>query len=462
MASEDFVQEKIAASASRFFSCPEAEENILRRMFKSTGTAEDAINELSGTDFSDITLGRLFSAIKLVLQDGRQVDFATVDAAFSQRFPKSSEQMRERMVDLVSPKPYTLESGQSIADHIRIVKELSARRNAIRQIDELANGLKDPAKSIDETLAQLREAADKMNAGDKDWESIGSVLLNSYDYIGDRQNGKIKSITTGISGLDRIIGGFFGGELTVVAARPSVGKSAFAMNVALAAAGKGFKVGLVSLEMTDIGFGQRIYSRGTGIDGSRIRAAKIDPEEWTRMCEAMKALSTLPVEFMFRTPYIEDICNAVRRRAKRGEMGILILDYIGITQTRKRFRELREKIGYITWSLKQLALQANIPVIALAQVNRDAQGQMPTMANLRDSGNIEQDADNIIFLHKPMDPNDTSLKGDESKYMQGRINQGKPFVVLNVAKQRQGKTGCVTVEFNQENMTYATVDREVV
>jgi replicative DNA helicase len=457
---ENYVQEQIEASAARFFSCPEAEENILRRMFKVKGVAEDVIDELTGADFADITLGRLFSAIKLVVQNNGQVDFATVDAAFTKRFPKSSEQIRERMLDLVAPKPYTLENSQSIADHVRIVKELSVRRNAIRQIDTLANGLRDPSKDIDEMLAEIRETVDKVDADGGQWTTIGNVLLSSFDYLEKRQKGEIKAITSGIASLDRIIGGFFGGELNIIAARPSVGKSAFAVNLALAAARQGFKVGLVSLEMTDIGFGQRILSRGAWLEGSKIRAAQIDVEAWTRLAGAMNDMSDLPIEFMFKAPCIEDICNSARRKAKRGELDMLVLDYIGITQTHKRFRELREKIGYITWSLKQLALQANIPVVALAQVNRDAQGQMPTMANLRDSGNIEQDADNIIFLHKPTDPKDQSLSEIDGVNLPAYIENGTPLIVLGVAKQRQGKVGKTTVMFNPENMCYTEMIKE--
>ena len=107
-----------------------------------------------------------------------------------------------------------------------------------------------------------------------------------------------------------------------------------------------------------------------------------------------------------------------------------------------------------------MALQANIPVVALAQVNRDAQGQMPTMANLRDSGNIEQDADNIIFLHKPTDPKDQSLSEIDGVNLPAYIENGTPLIVLGVAKQRQGKVGKTTVMFNPENMCYTEMIKE--
>ena len=458
MASENYVQEKIEESAPRFFSCPEAEENILRRMFKSRGVAEDVVNELSGADFADVNLGRLFSAIKLVVQDGAQVDFATVDAAFSRRFPRNADAIREKMIDIVAPKPYTIGDNQSISDHIRIVRDLSARRAAIQRIDEAAQQLRDPSKGIDEALSEMRKSMDGLDAGNDAWMPMADVLMNSYNYIEGRSEGRIKAITTGIPDIDRIIGGFYGGEMTVIAARPSVGKSAFAVNIALSAARDGFKVGVVSLEMTDIGFGQRILARGADVDGSVLRMAKITPDVWSKLGEGLRKYGEYPVDFLFRCNTVEDVCAAVRRRARKGKLDILIVDYIGIMQTRKRFRERREKIGYISWSLKQLALEANIPVVALAQVNRDAQGNMPTMANLRDSGDIEQDADGIIFLHRPNSTDGLAEKDVTCMAVAGENDM--TYIMIDIAKQRQGRIGKAGVYFHPETMTYTGVSRE--
>lgn len=457
MASENYVQEKIEESASRFFSCPEAEESIIRRMLMKRGTAEDVVDELSGKDFSDITLGRLFSAIKLVVQAGAQVDLISVDDAFSRRFPKNADAIRTRMVDVTKFKQYTVADSQSIDDHIRIVRDLAARRAAISCLDEVSQALRDPSIGLDEALSQIRENVDKVDAGNDVWTPMSDVLLNSYEYVEQVSEGKVKAIPTGIRELDEMLGGFYGGELSIVAARPSVGKSAFAANIAMAAALEGFKVGIVSLEMTDINFGQRLLSRGSGVDGGLLRRGKVDVEAWTRLADALNTYSELPISFMFSCNHIEDVCAAARRRAKHGDLQMLIVDYIGIMQTRKRFRELREKIGYISWSLKQLALETKIPVIALAQVNRDAQGTMPTMANLRDSGNIEQDADGIMFLHR-VTIEDKSLTDEEINMMAKTNEDNMGLIKISVAKQRQGKVGTVSVAFTPSIMRYTSVD----
>ena len=326
-------------------------------------------------------------------------------------------------------------------------------------MDALAQSLRDPSKDVTETLAEIREAVDKVDSGGDDWTSISDVLLNTFDYLEKRNDGIIKPITSGIPEVDGIIGGFYPGEMTVVAARPSVGKSAFGMNIALEAAIKGFKTGIVSLEMVDTGFGQRLFSKGAYIDGTTLRQGVIDPEAWSKLADILSVYGDLPIGFMFRCNTIEDVCAAARRRAKHGKLDLLVVDYIGIMQTRKRFRERREKIGYISWSLKQLAIQANIPVIALAQVNRDAQGNMPTMANLRDSGDIEQDADGIIFLHHPKDSEDPALAatGKALEYA-GCEERGMNYIIIDVAKQRQGKIGRTSVAFKPETMQYLEVN----
>lgn len=455
----EYVQDQLEKAGKMAFTSVEAEENILRRMFQKQDVAEELVNELKPSDFSRPQFAMIFRAIQGVVRKGRQVDMVTVDAAFSAFFPNKKQELAESMAALALHQPYTLRSTQPIKDHVQIVKDLSARRQAITRLEGLMAGLQDPGKAVKDTLTEVQEVIEQIDRDEAEWVGISDVLLKTYDYIEKRQRGEIKSITTGLSSLDRLIGGFFAGELTVVGARPSVGKSAFGANIALAAARKGFKVGIVSCEMVDIGYGQRLLSHGAWVDGMKLRKGDVDEESWGKLAEAMTEMGGLPVEFMFTNTYIEDVVKTAKRKARRGELDILVADYLQLLETRRKFEAEHLRVGYISRLLKKLAIEANIPVIALAQVNRNTDGSMPTLKHLKDSGSIEQDCDGVIFLHRPKDRNDSSIDPRDVPYFEGYEERGMVYLCIGVAKQRQGAIGQSCVIFDPSLMQYIEIDR---
>ena len=235
------------------------------------------------------------------------------------------------------------------------------------------------------------------------------------------------------------------------------------MNVALAAAEKGFKVGICSREMTDIQFGQRILSYETYMDGMKIRKADITDEDWVTLAEGVGEAARLPVDFLFTVRTVEDLRAEVQRKANRGEIDILIVDYLQLMSTAQKFKEDRLRVGYISKALKDIAVDFNIPVIALAQVKRYAGGaraKMPTLEDLKDSGSIEQDADGVIFLHNPYDEEDDYVDPRDKPYFKNFVEKGFTYLCLGIAKQRQGTTGKVCVLFDKRTMHYYAIDRE--
>lgn len=454
----EYVQEQLAKSQSTGFACIEAEENILRRMITRQGVAETVVTELSPKDFSYLEYGRFFRAIQGLVARQKQVDLISIDAEMTRLYGASGWQPSS-LVQIASKNDFTVAKWQDIKDHIKIVKDLSRRRQAISNLEGLVAGLRDPSKDIGETLSEISEAADKIDADEAEWTSIDDVLVRTFEYIEKRQAGEIKAITTGIGNLDRLIGGFFEGEMTVVAARPSVGKSAFGANIALQAANRGFKVGIVSCEMSAEGLGQRLLSHGSWIDGMTLRKADLDDDAWAKLGEAMSSMSVMPIQFLFDCMAIEDVVKTVMRKARKGEIDMLIVDYLQFMETRRRFKEERLRIGYISHALKRLARKARIPVIALAQVTRQGEGAMPTMRMLRESGDIEQDADGIIFLHRPDGPEDSSVDPRDRGGIANWKASGLTYLALGVAKQRNGTIGQANVLFDPSIMRYIEIDR---
>lgn len=460
----DYVRRELEQAADNRFSSVLAEENVLRAMFKKPEVIEETLLSLKAGDFADKDLGCIYYAFEQIHEKQQAATAVTVNTFLEQRFPNRANRLLERQMDFMGHRDYGTGAYEAMADHVRIVKELAVRREAIARFDALAKELRDTTKDIGSVLSEIQSAADASDSDEVKWLSVGEVNLNAYEYLEKRQKGEIRSVPTGITAIDKLTGGFFAGELTIIAARPSVGKSAFGLNIAYAAEHMGFKVGFVSCEMSDIGFGQRTLSRGSFVDGGELRKAQITPEDWDRLATALAESSETSIWFVFQkdnpnSMNLESIVKSVRRKAKMGEIDILVVDYIGILQTVRRFKENRDRIAYISWELKRLAQVANIPVIALCQVNRDAQGQMPTMAQLRDSGSIEQDADSIIFLHRPESHEDKSIHKEDIAGFYEVGQSGRAYISICVAKGRNSGTGMCNVIFDPGNMTYTQILR---
>lgn len=457
--SNDYIATKREAAKNTGFACVEAEENILRRMILKQGVAEDVVTELTQHDFTNSEYGKLYNAIQSLVLKHQQVDMVSVDAAMTRIYGVGGWRP-ETLVNVARTTDFTISSWQDIKNLVALVRELSVRRQAIAKLESLVGDLRNPTNDISGVLTEIGEAADGINTGDTTWKSIGDVMLDSYAYLERRQKGEIKAITSGLNCLDRIIGGFFAEELTIIAARPSVGKSAFGVNVALAAAQAGFKVGVVSCEMSSEGLGQRLLSHGSFVDGMQLRRADVDEEAWEKLAGAMSDMGELPIEFLFDCSAVEDVVNTVRKKVRRGEIDILVIDYLQFMETRKTFKEERHRIGYISHALKRLARRAHIPVIALAQVTRQGEGTMPTMKMLRESGDIEQDADGIIFLHRPTSTDDPSVnpmhRGGWSTWQES----GLTYLSIGIAKQRNGAIGQTNVIFDASLMRYIEIAKE--
>lgn len=453
--SETFVQDQIMQAGANNFASQEVEESVLYSLLFNDKDTSMLLGQISEGDFYYDEYAKIFRAVKATNAKQLKVDLVTVDAALGELYPQEQMTLSNTMVSLIKGRFLT----RNIEDYITILKELSSRRRSIMVLDEIASKLRDPTQDMNELLDRLRTESRDIVISKHKWESMVDVLVATYEYLEKRAVGNEKAITTGIPNVDALVGGFFGGELTVIGARPSVGKSAFGANIALEAAKRGFKVAVVSREMTDIQFGQRMISREGCIDGMKLRKAEFGEEDWSVLAEAMNSLSSYPISFLFTIRTVEDLRVEVQRKVDKGEIDILIVDYLQLMHTAKRFREEHLRVGYISKALKDMAVDFNIPIIALAQVNRDTDGQMPTLKSLKASGDIEQDADGVIFLHRPSSENDPYVDPRDKEYFGMYEKQELTYICIGVAKQRQGAVGKACVLFNPAIMRYYPIER---
>ena len=460
--SDEYIREQLILAGAKNFASQEAEEGVLSALLIrcSDMMVNACIGELSASDFYFDDLSKIFGAIKMTVAKRMKIDLVTVDAALTELYPNEAKALSSAMMNCVNGRIQGVYLQNNVEAYIQIVKELSARRRSIRLLSDISTQLMNPSNAVNEVLDNLRCELLGVTTSKHKWESMADVMLATYEYLESRANGTAKSITTGIANIDSLIGGFFGSELTVIGARPSVGKSAFAANIALAASKQGFKVGVASREMSDVQFGQRMIAHEALIDGMKLRKADLEPDDWCMIADCLNVLSAYPINFLFTVRTVEDLRREVQRKVEEHEMDMLIVDYLQLMESSQRFRDEYLRVGHISKMLKGIATDFNIPVVALAQVNRDTDGQMPTLKSLRASGDIEQDADGVIFLHRPSSENDLSVDPRDREFFSLYQQKGFEYISIGVAKQRQGATGTACVLFDPAHMRYFAIDRE--
>lgn len=454
----DYVSIELQKSAATGFASDEAERSLLGCFISRFRDCSGYFSELVEDDFYYDNHRIIYRAIKQVRVEELNVDLVTIDQMLEKIAPSKANQYAGDVIGCVR----SIASIWNVSSYLTVVKSLSTRRKAIAMLTQVQQQLSDPTQDINGLMDKLRTEAGDINVGKHSWVSMADVMLATFDHLERRVKGAEISITTGIKNVDSVIGGFFGGELTVIGARPAVGKSVFGMNVALAAAEKGFKVGICSREMTDIQFGQRILSYESYVDGMKIRKADITDEDWGLLAEGVGQAARLSIDFLFSVRTVEDLRIEVQKKVNKGAIDILIVDYLQLMSTAQRFKEDRLRVGHISKALKDIAVDFNIPVIALAQVKRYAGGaraKMPTLEDLKDSGSIEQDADGVIFLHNPYDEEDEYVDPRDRPYFKTYAENGFTYLCLGIAKQRQGSTGKVCVLFDKHTMHYYAIDR---
>lgn len=429
----------------------DAEATTLGTFIRYPQTVSRA-DELAEADFCGENARAVFRALQGLRAQNAAVDMSTAYEA--------ARALREEAADYAIECARRVPAAANVGAYIAIVRDLARRRALVEIAGQIQRQAIERTDELSGTLDAARQALSELETGRHDAVSIGGVLMNTYERLARLYDGEEKPITTGAADLDAIMGGVFPGELTVIGARPGVGKSAFGMHIALHAARAGASVCVCSREMTDTQYGQRLLAQASGVDGMRMRTGKISDGDWQAISDGMTLLDGLPLTFLFQARTVEELRIDARRLREAKQLDVLIVDYLQLMRTSQKFKEDYLRVGYISKALKEIALDLRVSVIALAQVGRSAQGKMPTMAELRSSGEIEQDADGILFLHRPEDAGDRNVDPDDKPFFEAYAQNGYQYMAIDVAKQRQGQTGTVNLLFDPAHMIYSSIERK--
>ena len=430
----------------------EAEQAVLGAIFLEPSSLTLASEILLPEDFYRGAHQRIFDAMLKLTDKGEAVDLITV----------TEELAAAKLLEDIGGISYLSElagsapTAANIAYYAKIVEEKSILRRLIRTATEIAQEGYNREDEVDSLLSEaeksIMEVSQKKNSGA--FHHIKDVLFRTYDNIETLHNrvGDVTGVATGFAELDKITAGFQRNDLIIVGARPSMGKTAFALNIAQNVATKtGENVAIFSLEMGAEQLVMRMLCSEGNIDAQRLRTGSLTEEDWGKLTMAMGSLSNAGI-FIDDTPgvRVQDIRSKCRRlKQEQGGLGMIMIDYLqlilgsGRTSSDNRQQEVSE----ISRSLKQLARELEVPVIALSQLSRGVeqrQDKRPMMSDIRESGSIEQDADIVAFLYR------------DDYY--DKESENKNIIEIIIAKQRNGPTGTVSLAFVKEYNKFVNLE----
>ena len=337
--------------------------------------------------------------------------------------------------------------------YVKVIKETAQRRELVRLGEELSYLAGDESKELTETLSTLESRLLKTTVEEAKSTDLGTLLETTWQEAVNRRTtgGQLLGASTGIIQLDRLTCGLKKTDLLVLAARPAMGKTALAMNIAINAA-REVPVGIFSLEMSASQLGQRILSMTSGVNISAIATGEFDDTDQENMLTEMTALldNRKHVEIIDDTLTLSELRMRARRLKRKYDVGLIVIDYIQLIIGDKTYKGNRvQEVSDISRQLKAMAKELNVPVLALSQLNRGAEvraDKRPLLSDLRESGSIEQDADIVMFIYRDAYYNEETERQNVAE--------------VHVAKNRNGATGRCNLYFDGSKCRFRDLLRE--
>ncbi|WP_139492481.1 replicative DNA helicase [Brevibacillus dissolubilis] len=427
----------------------EAEQSVLGAVFLSKDALITAVEILQPEDFYKASHQRIFKIFLDLYEKGEPVDLVTVTAELQQQKVLEEVGGVTYLTDLASSVP----TAANVEYYAKIVEEKSLLRRLIRTATKIANDGYTREDDVGEIIADaekyILEISHNRNSGG--FIPIKDALMETYEKIEalSQQTGDITGIPTGYTDLDKMTSGFQRSDLIILAARPSVGKTAFALNVAQNVAARANEtVAIFSLEMGASQLVQRMICAEGNLDAQKMRSGRLDEDDWQKLTMAIGTLAKAPV-YIDDTPGItvQDIRAKCRRLQQERGLGMILIDYLQLIQGRGKGDNRQQEVSEISRTLKGIARELNVPVIALSQLSRGVeqrQDKRPMMSDIRESGAIEQDADIVAFLYR------------DDYY--DKETENKNVIEIIIAKQRNGPTGTVELAFLKEYNKFVNLE----
>ena len=428
----------------------DAEQAVLGSMLTDKEAVNAAIESLKEDAFYRDENRIIFQAIVNLYSKSEPIDIITLKDELESMDKFEQVGGYEYLASLPDKVPTTA----NVQKYIKIVEEKSILRNLIKTANEIIELGYDPTEDVEDIMdgAEKKIFDIMQSKNQKGYTPIKDVLVESFTKLEELYNRKqhITGVPTGFAELDYKTAGLHGSELILVAARPAMGKTAFALNLATNAALRGnAPVAIFSLEMSKDQLVNRILCSEAMVDSNKVRTGKLDEDDWVKLAGAIGPLSEAEM-YIDDTPGISvmEIRTKCRKLKMEKNIGLVVIDYLQLVQGNKRTASREQEISEISRSLKILAKEINVPVIALSQLSRAVEQRpdhRPMLSDLRESGAIEQDADIVMFLYRDDYYNKESEKKDIAEVI--------------IAKQRGGQTGTVELLWMGNYTKFVNLER---
>jgi len=427
-----------------------AEQAVLGAMLVDKDAVVASIEVLKKDDFYREDNKEIFDTMLELYSIGKNIDMITLKDQLSLRGSLEKVGGVEYIANLVDNVP----AVSNIENYVKIVEEKSVIRSLIKTANEIIkngySGTEDVDTLVEQAEKKIFDVVQERNS--RGYSSIKEVLINVFDEIEElcKSGKKISGLESGFVDLDAKTSGLNKSALIIVAARPAMGKSAFVLNIAsYVARHQKTPVMIFNLEMSKEEVTKRILCAESQVDSSKVKNATLDSEDWLKLGEASGVLSDMPI-YIDDTPGLSSAeLRAKCRKAKlEKNIGLVIIDYLQLMESKNKSPSRQQEVSEISRSLKILAKELQVPVIALSQLSRAAEARTdhrPMLSDLRESGSIEQDADIVMFLHR------------EDYYDEN--TEKKNIAEVIIAKNRSGSTGTVELAWQPEFTKFANLYR---
>jgi len=426
----------------------EAEQSVLGGLMLDNDAWLQVVERISTTDFYRRDHANIFKAVESLANDGKPYDIVTLAEWLDSHGLLESSGGLAYLAQLADNTP----TAANIAAYADIVRDRAVLRALIRAGTEIAESAfrtegRSTNELIDSAERTVFQIAERESRGRSGFRPIRDLLVSALDRIDQlfQQDNPITGVPTGYYELDGMTSGLQPADLVIVAGRPSMGKTAFAINIAQNVATKtSLPVAIFSMEMPSEQIAMRMLSSLGRIDQHKVRTGKLADDDWPRLTHAVGILSEVKL-FIDDTPALTpgDLRARCRRLAREHGLGMIVIDYLQLMQVPGNNENRATEISEISRSLKALAKELSVPVIALSQLNRSLEQRSekrPVMSDLRESGAIEQDADLIMFIYR------------DEVYNEDSTDKGVAEIIIG--KQRNGPIGTRKLRFFGEYTTF--------
>jgi len=432
----------------------EAEQSVLGSLLIDKDAITRIADIIRPNDFYKDTHGMIFEAMLDLYNKREPVDVVSLSNILKEKDQLKDIGGRSFLVSLANIVP----SSSHIVSYSQIVQKKATLRRLLNVASEITSLGYQETEKIEELLDKAEQKIFGVSQKylKQNFVPIKSVLTEAFDRIDElhKESGQLRGTPTGFKDLDNILAGLQKSDLVVIAARPSIGKTTLALDIARqVAVNSKIPVGLFSLEMSKEQLVDRLLCSQAGVDLWKMRTGKLsEDEDFSSIGHAMGILSEAPI-------YIDDSATAnimeIRTKARRLQsehnLGLIILDYLQLMQGTSGTENRVQEISEITRALKAIARELNLPVIAISQLSRAVESRtppIPKLADLRESGSIEQDADVVMFIYR------------EAMYKKDLDTSRKNLAEIFIAKHRNGPTGVVQLFFDENKVSFKTLEKK--